>query len=139
MTHPNPVFNAALPLIQAWLAGCRHSDENLSVTNDYALWDYQRDALGHGTLEIINDPKLTIIPNILALSLDLDLPPVRTAEDAYSLFALVDMLGGVAIVAKGEEGTLSVQITHPLADLTPDILPRLYRHLVAAKRCIEEP
>lgn len=138
MSRLNPAFVSALPHVQAWLAGCRHSDNDLGLADDYALWDYQRDALGHGTLELINDPRLSITPNLLALSLDLDLPPIRTAGDAYGLLVAADALDGAAIVCKDDE-TLSVQLKVPLAEVTSETLPILYRRLAAAKRYLEEP
>ena len=140
MSHPNPLFEAALPHVRAWLAGClRHSDDAIAFTGDYALWDYQRDALGHGTLEMINDPALTLSPNLLALSLELELPPIRSAEDAYALLTLADTLDGAAVVAKGANEALAVQLKVPLAEVSADTLPVLYRRLAAAKRYLEEP
>lgn len=141
MNEVSPAFRAALPFIHAWLAGCRHhSDDDLAFAYDYALWDYQRDALGHGTLELINNPQLSIAPDLLSLSLDLDLPPIRTVQDAYGLFVAVDALDGAAVVCKDDEvGTLSVQVRVPLTELTNDTLPTLYRRLAAAKRYLEEP
>lgn len=137
MRRLNPAFASALPHIQAWLAGCRYSSNELGLADDYVLWDYQRDALGHGTLELIDDPELTLSRNLLALSLNLDLPPIRTAEDAYGLLTAADTLDGVAVVSKDSD-TLSVQLKVPLADLTADTLPTLYRRLAAAKRYLED-
>ncbi len=140
MSHPNPLFDAALPHVRAWLAGClRHSDDAIAFTDDYALWDYQRDALGPGTLELINDPALALSPNLLSLSLELARPPIPTAEEAYLLLSLADALDGAALVSKGEGETLAVQLKVPLAEVSADTLPNLYRRLTAAKRYLEEP
>lgn len=141
MTHPNPVFAAALPIAQAWLAGCHfHDEEPFCEDGSFIGWNYRRDALGHGILEFIDDTRLSTSRNLLSLSLDLNLPPIRTAEDAYGVLSVADMLDGAAIVAKDyEEGVLSVQIRMPLEQLTPETLPALYRRLAAAKRYIEEP
>ena len=139
--YTNPLFNAALPHVQAWLASCQNSEDLLSGNrlSDYALWSYQRDAMGVGTLELINNPSISLGANLLALSLSLDLPPIQSPDEAYLLFSLSDAFDGAAIVCKGDDHTLAVQLKVPLADVTAETLPNLYARLTKAKRFLEEP
>lgn len=132
-------FESAHPIVQAWLEGCQHNSA-VTASEGYALWEYQRDAMGFGTLELVDDPTLSQGHDVVAMSLQLQLPPVRSAEDANVLFELADWLNGITIVSKdfGAGGTLSLQLKLPMTGLTTDALTKGYRQLVEAKRFIEE-
>ena len=125
------------PIIEAWLAGCKESTP-FYVMPEEALWAFQRDALGSGIVEVQTIDRTPV----LALSLALNLPPIRTMEDAHAILEVAaGMPPGVAVVehsfAQGDE-VLHVQITVPLETVTQETLPDLYRRLARAKHLIED-
>lgn len=132
-------FESARPTVHAWLEACRHHSE-VTASEGYVLWEFQRDDLGFGTVELLDDPELSQGRDLLALSLQLQLPPPRTGEEAAMLFELADWLNNITIVSKdfGQGGMLALQTKVPLAELTAETLPQRYKALVEAKRFFEE-
>jgi len=133
-------LQAARPHVDAWLARCLNR-ETLFDGADGAMWTYRHDALGCGVLTLEPAEENLFGEAQLALSVALDLPPVRTPQDAYALLSAVDGLGGVAILCEelcGEGDTLSARLCVPAASVGADTLPALYRRLVRAKRYLEE-
>ena len=133
-------FNAARAVAEAWLTACTHH-EPFADAPGYVAWTYARDARHNGTLELVDDPELSQGRNRFVVSVSLDLPPVRSVEDALVLFNLADWLDGITVVTKefGAEGALMLQKKGALVDLSEATLNAVFRSLAEAKKYFEEP
>ena len=127
--------------VQAWLAACQHTDALIAEPADW-LWTFRRDALGDGLLELSDVPDRPGETATLALSLALDLPPVRTLDDAHALLgAAAELPPGVTLVEQGfatDDHPLFVLIRVHAASVTPDTLSSLYSRLAKAKHFLED-
>ena len=134
------LFKDARVVATAWLTACTHH-EPFADAPGYVAWTYSRDARHNGTLELIDDPELSQGRNRFAVSVALELPPVRSVEDALVLFNLADWLDGITVVTKefGAEGALMLQKKGALADFSEATLNAVFRDLAEAKKYFEEP
>lgn len=132
-------FASARSVAEKWLTTCLHH-EPFSDARGYVAWTYARDARHNGTLELIDDDTLSQGCQRFAMSVALDLPPLRTAEDALMLFALADWLDGITIVTKefGADGALMLQVKGKLNEVTEAALNTAFKALVEAKKFFEE-
>ncbi len=140
MTKPHPDLLVAQKHVETWLTRCQQSS-CVFEDEDWIFWEFQRDALGPGVVELIDDPDYAVIQQQLALSLYLDLPPIQTSEDAYALLSVAEALDGTAIVSKStatDDDALAIQLKVPANTVTAETLPLLYRRLAAAKHYIED-
>lgn len=124
---------------ETWLTACQHH-EIFADAPGYVAWTYVRDARHAGTLELIDDSAISQGKERFALSVALELPPVRTVDDALALFNLADWLDGITVVSKefGMDGALMLQIKGALATLSEATLSASYRALIEAKRFFED-
>ena len=138
---PIPALQAAHAAAQTWLAKCQRVDPLFGEPADW-LWAFRRDALGDGLLELSDVPDRPGETATLALSLALDLPPVRTLDDAHALLgAAAELPPGVTLVEQGfatDDHPLFVLIRVPASSVTPDTLASLYSRLAKAKHFLED-
>ena len=134
------LFKDARAVATVWLTACTHH-EPFADAPGYVAWTYSRDARHNGTLELIDDPELSQGRNRFAVSVVLELPPVRSVEDALVLFNLADWLDGITVVTKefGAEGALMLQKKGALTDFSEATLNAVFRDLAEAKKYFEEP
>lgn len=124
------------PILESWLTDrCRRADA-IAATDSYALWVFTHSALGEGTLELVDEPDLSQSTPVVVMALTLDLPPIRSAQDALTLLQAAEWLDNATVVSKdfGQgEGALMLQAKRPAAQLSPASLDALLRHLADGK------
>ncbi len=132
-------FDHARPILRAWLEAC-HEHHTITTTEDYDLYVFARDALGSGTIELIDNEDLSQGHDILAMALPLQLAPPSTPDDILAILSLAEWSYNTALVWKDldGEGHLAVQLKIPADTLTPQALDTLYKTLLQAKRFYEE-
>ncbi len=133
-------FDSVRPLIEAWLSGCQQWVAEVELP-EYSVWNFQRDALGYGTVELVDDPAIALGADRLVMALVLDLPLPKGDDEWRLLLNAAEALDGVAVVLKGIRDTdeaLVVQVKCPIAEVGAETLRALYDRLVAAKRYLEE-
>lgn len=135
-------YEAARPAVEAWLGtpGTEYTQE--CDHPDYILWLWRVTAKGlYGTAELIDTPDLSDGGPVLALTLGLDLPPLKTLKDAYALLELNEVLTGCSIFARDSaDGTPFALIAkRPVRDVreVADV-EDIFRCLERTKRFIED-
>lgn len=131
--------DTAQAVIETWLNACQHR-ETLTVQPDYCAWSYARDARHYGTMELIDDPELSQEAQTFAMTVILDLPPIRTVEEAYLIFSLSEWLHGITVVTKdfgNEAAALALQFKCDYSTLTEATLNQAFQALLKAKKFFE--
>lgn len=130
---------SAADCIRAWLQQNTLSFSTEAETDDYSVFLF-RHPRTDGVVELISDPNLTQDAPRLVLTLPLDLPPIRSAEDAVLLLELAEWLTDAALVIK-ESGSnrpaLQAKIS-PGAVSAPEDLTALFNRLLKSKAFFEE-
>lgn len=138
----NDRFGTARDAVRAWLGapGIEHTQE--CDGPDYVLWLYRMPAKGlYGTLELIDVPDLSDGGAVLALTLGLDLPGLRSVGDAYALLEINEVLTGCAVFARESDGEapFSLIAKMPVGEVTGSAAAEtLFRRLERAKHFIED-
>ncbi len=133
------VFDQTRPVLEAWLARCEQKAE-IAAAEDYLLYAFKHDALGSGTLELMDNPDLSQGHDVVAMAMVLNLPEPETKEDFYNLLTLCEWTTNASIVRKDLDGDgyFALQVKFPAAGLTAETLEHHYKELLASKRFIEE-
>ncbi len=134
-------FQRVRPIVEAWLQP--FNDVTLvGSTTEYALWFFTLPSGTPGTLELMNDARLSQDGDVLCLSLQFDFPKPTTVDECLGLFCANEWLTNAAVVWKtfGADEALYIQTKAPLSTLQSiEDLRALYDHLCEGKQYIEEP
>lgn len=134
-----PAPSAVSLLIRDWLQRNTTRFTTEAETDDYSVFLFQHPQTD-GVIELITHPDLTQDAPRLVLTLPLDLPPIRSTEDAVLLLELAEWLTDASLVIK-ESGSNrpALQTKVPPAALTaPEDLTPLFNRLLKSKAFFEE-
>lgn len=125
-------------IIRDWLAVFSSAYSVELESGEYAVYLFQHPA-ADGIVEFLNTPELSQdIPQI-CLTVLLDVPPIRSLDDAVALLELSEWLTGIALVIKEcSSNRPALQLKLPPEALTgPEVLTATFNRLIKAKAYFE--
>ncbi len=133
------VFEQASPVLKRWLERCREYT-TVTTTHDYELYAFTRDALGNGTIELIDNEDLSQGHDVIAMALVLHILPPKDQDEFLTLLSICEWTYNANIVWKDFDGAggFAVQLKIPAEGVTIETLDALYKRLVQTKRSFEE-